>query len=88
MSMFLKFIAHGDERLDVSSASYYLDDNIKLDSVCWGIIVFWRRCWRPVILELGDGNEFGECFAESGVEVNVDPSVFCMLCDLDPHYGH
>ena len=79
MSMFLKFIAHGDERLYISAASYYLDDNIKLDSVCWGIIIFWWRRWRSLILGFIGRNESRECFAEPGVEVNVDPAVFCTV---------
>lgn len=83
MAMFLEFAAEGDKRLDITTATDDLDNDVELD----GELVKWRRLlllfgklgvfrgFRLFYRCLEVGDETREGTAEARVDIDIDATV-------------
>jgi hypothetical protein len=72
--MALELISQRYKWLDITSAADNLDDDVEAQAGGGGFGVDWRR-FPGLSLRVHDGNQPGDCPAESGVQVQLDAAI-------------
>jgi hypothetical protein len=72
--MALELIPQSDKRLDIAATADDLNDDVEAQPGGRGFGVDWRR-FLGLSLGMHDGNQPGDCPAESGVQVHLDAAI-------------